>query len=151
VSFRERKGQQHTIESLSCSSSSFLFAAVLSFLASSARLTESFSFLSLACNLCSISCRFFAYDHPSGFFPLLENFWFKRTICSPLRLRFSPYLQFWPCLEYRQGYQTWTFLVCVHGLHQNRNVAVSCSHFPRLLWGFLGFLLHQFGLHLREH
>ena len=55
------KGKR-TIESLSCRSSSLRFALVLSFLASSARLTESVSFLSLSCNLCSISCLFFAYS-----------------------------------------------------------------------------------------
>lgn len=49
-----------TMESLSWSSSSFLLAVVFSFLASSARLTESVSLRSLVCNLCSISCRFFA-------------------------------------------------------------------------------------------
>ena len=54
----EREGR--TIESFSCSSSSLRFAVVLSFLASSARLTESVSFLSLSCNLCSMSCLFFA-------------------------------------------------------------------------------------------
>ncbi len=48
------------MESLSCSSSSLRFAVVLSFFASSARLTESVSFRSLSCNLCSISCLFFA-------------------------------------------------------------------------------------------
>jgi hypothetical protein len=51
-----------TIESLSCSSSSRLLALVLSFLASSALLTESVSFRSLACSLCSINCRFLAYE-----------------------------------------------------------------------------------------
>ena len=52
----------HTIESLSCSSSSLRFAVVLSFFASSALLTESVSFRSLSCNLCSISCLFLAYN-----------------------------------------------------------------------------------------
>lgn len=49
-----------TMESLSCSSSSFRLEAVFSFFASSALLTESVSFRSLFCSLCSISCRFFA-------------------------------------------------------------------------------------------
>ena len=62
VSFHTRKlGKSwRTIESFSCRSSSFLLALVLSFFASSARLTESVSFRSLACSLCSISCRFLA-------------------------------------------------------------------------------------------
>jgi hypothetical protein len=50
------------MESFSCKSSSFRFAVVLSFFASSARLTESVSLRSLACSLCSISCRFFAFQ-----------------------------------------------------------------------------------------
>ena len=65
---------------------------------------------------------------------------------SPHRLRFSPYPRFWPCLGYRQEYQTWTFLVYVHDLHQDRDVAASCSHFRQLRWGFLGFPPYQFDL-----
>ena len=77
VSFHTRKlGKSwRTIESFSCRSSSFLLALVLSFFASSARLTESVSFRSLACSLCSISCRFLA---------------FVRTLVSrPLKNRYS--------------------------------------------------------------
>lgn len=63
VSFGMPNSERRTIESFSCRSSSFRFATVLSFLASSALLTESVSFRSLSCNLCSISCRFFAWKY----------------------------------------------------------------------------------------
>jgi hypothetical protein len=60
---QESKGTHHerTIESFNCKSSSLRFADVLSRFASSALLTESVSFRSLSCNLCSISCLFFAF------------------------------------------------------------------------------------------
>lgn len=54
-------GEVHTIESLSCNSSSFLFEICFSFLASSALRTESVSFFSLSWSLCSIICLFFAW------------------------------------------------------------------------------------------
>ena len=58
---RMHRESKRTMESDNCNSSSFLLASVLSFLASSARLTESVSLRNLVCNLCSINCLFFAY------------------------------------------------------------------------------------------
>lgn len=138
------------MESLSWRSSSFLFAVVLSFFASSARLTESVSFRSLACSLCSISCRFLAWIFT------VRKYWERRINHSLHRSRSVLYLRSLPCLEFQLEFQTCFFHVYVPFLppeqHRDLTAAVSWS---RELWvllplAILGFPCPPPGVHLEK-
>jgi len=89
------------MESLSCNSSSFLLAAVLSFLASSARRTESVSLRNLICNLCSIICLFFAFERDKQSDETIG----RHDIL--LHSHFVPCPRFLPCSGFPRRVQTW--------------------------------------------
>lgn len=142
--------EEHTIESLSWRSSSFLFAVVLSFFASSARLTESVSFRSLACSLWSISCRFLAW------ISTVRKYWERWTNHSLHRSRSVLCLRSLPCLGFQLKFQTCFFHVYVPFLppeqHRDPAVAVSWSRelWVLLLLAILGFPYPLPGVNLEK-
>jgi hypothetical protein len=120
------------MESFSCRSSSFLFASVLAFFASSALRTESVSLRSLVCSLWSISCRFFAckFDHRQ------QGQAIKMKGGTPLRWRFAPSPRWLLSSGCQVRYQTcFCRVFALAGTRSDRAVDVSYSRLAASLPG----------------